>query len=91
MLLNYWKVLKLTSGAVGLSLLASGSHLELHLTHVQDGASALVQRFLLFLGEAEDTEGLLYLRSITMVLLAMLSDVVTVTLGCMANIKQESE
>ena len=49
-------------GTIGLSLLASGSHLELHLTHVQDGTSALVERFLLFLGKAEDTEGFLHGR-----------------------------
>ena len=50
---------ELTGSSIGLSLLLAGSLLELHLSEVHDGAGTLVQRALLFGGEAEDTKGLL--------------------------------
>lgn len=46
--------------SVSLSLFLATPLLEFHTTHVHDGGGDLVDVVLLFLGEAQDVEGLLY-------------------------------
>ena len=49
----------LTGGSISLSLLLSGSLLELHLTEVDDGSGTFVEGALLLGGESQHVEGVL--------------------------------